>query len=157
MNDRATMIAEIKKNVPGPWCEEPDRIEWRYKGVPCLIVRNPMGALCGYAGVAPGHPLFEKHYDVPDVNVHGGLTFADTCHEGEVICHTPLAGEPEKVWWFGFDCAHYRDFLPGTQLIFTRVGSPRMQLPEEVYRDVPYVRTEVESLADQLLAAAGNT
>lgn len=48
----------------GPWSEEPDKKQWvdEETGLPCLIVRNPSGALCGYVGVSAGHPMFEKNY-----------------------------------------------------------------------------------------------
>lgn len=49
---------------PGPWQEEPDKIQYvdEATGLPCLIVRNgpTIGALCGYVGVLPGHPLHGK-------------------------------------------------------------------------------------------------
>jgi len=49
---------------PGPWQEEPDRIEWRDEAtkLPCLIVRQQSGVLCGYAAVLPGHPLHGVDY-----------------------------------------------------------------------------------------------
>jgi hypothetical protein len=85
---------------PGPWQNEPDKMQYRDKGTgyPCLIVRNNSGALCGYVGVPKGHPAYEKSYDVSwydengkerqmtpfeqamsNIAVHGGLTFADHC------------------------------------------------------------------------------
>lgn len=49
---------------PGPWQDEPDKIQYvdEATGLPCLIVRNgkEIGALCGYVGVLPGHPLHGK-------------------------------------------------------------------------------------------------
>ena len=97
----------------GDWQQEPDKKQWQDKetGYPCLVVRNRMGALCGYVGVPKGHPHFEHDYEKPSVEVHGGLTFADTCQpnadESSHICHK--VGD-DHVWWFGFDCAHYGDF-----------------------------------------------
>src|SRR4051812_44340660 len=97
---------------PGDWQDEPDKVQWQDEatGLPCLIVRGPSGALCGYVGVAEGHPLFAKEYSSADVEVHGGLTFADFCqqttNEARHVCHVPAPGEPDHVWWFGFDCAH---------------------------------------------------
>jgi hypothetical protein len=41
--------------------------------------------------------------------VHGGLTYSDKC-SGH-ICH--VGDEKNPVWWFGFDCAHLGDFIPG--------------------------------------------
>ena len=44
----------------GPWMAEPDKEQWpdETTGLPCLIKRNQFGALCGYVGVAEGHPWF---------------------------------------------------------------------------------------------------
>lgn len=41
---------------PGPWDGEPDKMQWTdpATGLDCLIVRNTLGALCGYVGVTPG-------------------------------------------------------------------------------------------------------
>src|SRR5258708_7790184 len=68
---------------PGQWLDEPDKIQWQDEatGLPCLVVRGPVGALCGYVGVAPNHSLHGKGYDDCDVDVHGGLTFAHGCAE----------------------------------------------------------------------------
>src|SRR5688572_7588915 len=100
---------------PGPWQHEPDKAQWQdpATGLPCLIVRNSSGALCGYVGVSKGHPLFEVGYqgaDDYDLSCHGGLTYSEHCQpstdEALGICHVPAPGEPDHVWWFGFDCAH---------------------------------------------------
>lgn len=56
----------------GPWKAEIDKKQWldEETGLPCLIVRGPSGALCGYVGVGKSHPFFEKDYStripVPD-------------------------------------------------------------------------------------------
>jgi hypothetical protein len=152
----------------GPWQDEPDKAEWRYKGQPCLIVRGPMGALCGYAGVMPGHPFYGKGYnDCTQASpcgdpfycehavssrlwVHGGLTYADACDPGGRICHEPPPGE-EEVWWFGFDTAHGGDHCPKAATILGPGESFYMPLGGE-YRTLVYVQKEVECLVDQLLA-----
>jgi len=135
----------------GPWSTEPSKMQWvdRATGFPCLIVRNHFGALCGYAGVTPGHPLHGHGYDdVSDISVHGGLTFADSCQpttdEAHGICHVPEPGTPDDVWWFGFDCAHCFDVVPGMPALF------RSPDEETGYRDVGYVANEVTLLASQL-------
>lgn len=151
---------------PGPWDEEPDRVEWRdpLTGLPCLIVRGPVGALCGYVGVYPGHPFYGQEYGFtckdcdawndtdgneyrscthcPDdkVNVHGGLTYSGAC-QGD-ICHVAAEGELEP-WWFGFDCAHAYDLVPSYRMD-TRLWK------DGSYRDLTYVKAEVTSLARQL-------
>jgi hypothetical protein len=128
----------------GPWQSEPDRAEWMTEaGLPGLIVRNHMGALCGYVAVPPGHPLHGKHYGEVDVSCHGGLTYAEACH-GD-ICHKAAPGEPDNVWWFGFDCAHAFDLVPAVHACFP------MPVPV-TYRDLAYVKEEVEDLAGQLAA-----
>jgi len=65
----------------GVWDHEPDKVQWQDEdtGLPCLIVRNPVGALCGYVGVPEGRPCHGKEYDTVDVECHGGLTFAGPC------------------------------------------------------------------------------
>lgn len=60
------------------------------------------------------------------------------------ICHLPGAGEPERVWWFGFDCSHAGDVAPGYERSYSDHG--------DVYRDIEYVKAEVRSLAKQLAA-----
>jgi len=45
----------------GEWNSEPDRKQWEDAdtGLPCVILRGPMGALCGYVGVSSDHPWFD--------------------------------------------------------------------------------------------------
>lgn len=152
----------------GEWTAEPDKIQWpdSETGLPCLIVRGPGGALCGYVGVPDTHPWHGKAYgdavgtcteDCSDdshwshsvgsqLQVHDGLTFSDACsHSADErgICHIPGPGEPDNVWWFGFDCAHSGDFSPKYERHYGPSGY-------ESYRNVEYVRYEVTSLARQL-------
>jgi len=137
----------------GVWDNEPDKIQWQDEttGLPCLIVRGPHGALCGYVGVAPGHPLFEQSGD--DLDAHGGITYGATCQEGanesKGICHKPGAGEPDHVYWFGFDCAHAGDFCPKFD---TNLGAPTGWGEPVTYRDIPYVEGQCRDLARQLVA-----
>lgn len=147
----------------GPWRTEPDKVQWQdpATGYPCLIVRNQQGALCGYAGVTPQHPAFGKKYDDHgDLECHGGLTFAGGCQpredEGFGVCHTPGAGEPDAVWWLGFDCAHFYDVSPGMDAMYAGLGinfnfgTDR----DTVYRQLDYVTQQVTCLAAQLHALA---
>lgn len=135
----------------GEWDNEPDKIQWKDKttGYPCLIVRSQLGNLCGYVGVPEGHPLHHGDYDdenFPVLLAHGGITFADTCakdgNEAENICHIPELGDPDNVWWFGFDCGHYDDFAPGMPMLHLR--NP------ENYKNVAYVKVNITLLAAQL-------
>lgn len=126
----------------GPWQQEVDRLEWRHNGFPCLMVRHAsFGHWCGYVGIPPGHPYYEKNYDDVPVEIHGGLTYASQCNGH--VCHVAMPGEPEHVWWLGFDCAHLGDLSPGMSADY-RVSS------REQYRTLAYVQRETNELATQL-------
>lgn len=75
----------------GPWDGEPDGLEFRSHGFPCLIQRNSrFGNLCGYVGVPPGHPWWRAGGDPDDLaTAHGGITYVGS----GVICHAPEPGE----------------------------------------------------------------
>lgn len=132
-----------------PWKNEPDKVQWSDEttGLPCLAVRNWMGAWCGYVGVDESHQLYKQDCNAVDVEVHGGLTYSDFCQkhgdgeEGEVICHIPEAGEPDNVWWFGFDCSHSADQTP----YHLKHG-----ISGGTYRTLEYIQQECRSLALQL-------
>ena len=138
----------------GEWDGEPDKVQWKDEstGMPCLAVRHGhSGHWCGYVGVNPDHPLFEKGYDEPSVEVHGGLTFADSCQKGETeavgICHVPEPGESDHVWWFGFDCAHCMDIGP----LDAKYNNERGWLRKGAYRNLRYVQNQCALLAGQLI------
>lgn len=140
----------------GAWDNEPDRIEWRGPGgMPCLIARNSLGALCGYVALPSAHPwaTLDMQSGTPDVECHGGITYGPVrCSADGPICHVALAGEANTVRWIGFDCCHCWDLTPG---MYASRGSLRNALPMSgVYRDVAFVRGEVERLAEQAIAAA---
>jgi hypothetical protein len=131
-----------KSNWPdGPWMTEPDRLQWQHAGYACLIVRGPLGVLCGYVGVPEGHPCFEKPCSEIKENVaHGGLIYSGFC-QGP-ICHIPDPGMPDHVWWLGFDCAHCWDLVPK----MVRYGYSG----QEQYRPIEYVKKNVNDLAEYL-------
>lgn len=131
---------------PGPWANEPDRVEFEAHGFPCLIRRTDMGILCGYVAVPPGHPWHGKGYDDVPAEVHGGLTYSEAC-AGDV-CHVPKPGTPDNVWWLGFDHGHYDDLMPATA---ARIPSMRQM---STYKTVDYVKDGCESLARQAAEAA---
>lgn len=135
---------------------EPDKRQWEdeHTGLPCLIVRNHHGSLCGYVGVSQGHPFFKKGgYDF-DLEVHGGITFTGGCdsnYEPSMgICHIDPSND--NVWWLGFDCGHFMDVSPAM--------AARLKIVEDFpaidfakcYRNIDYVTAEVQSLAKQLKA-----
>lgn len=164
----------------GPWQAEPDKVHWidEATDLDCLMVRNPhIGNWCGYVAVTEGHPLFEVGYGgcterrvdadgeperwcdhMPSINVHGGLTYSDFCMETDdpsrLVCHVPYPGRPDRVWWFGFDCAHLHDRSPGYEALGRDRGWPSLREPLAEYRDRAYVEGEVRRLALQLAAVA---
>ncbi len=150
----------------GPWKWEPDKIQWvdDATGLDCLMHRQPnSGHWCGYVGVSEGHPYFGIGYSdctktppceesycghSPDVDVHGGLTYAEFCQdtddESRGICHVPLPGRPHKVWWLGFDCWHSGDLAPND-----RNDAPS-SWRSGTYKTRRYVENECTSLARQI-------
>lgn len=160
----------------GPWQAEPDKVQGvdAATGLPFLAVRSwHSGNWCGYVGVDPDHPLFGRHYTddgFPDLDAHGGVNYADGCMEGlpedQGVCHIPEPGQPDHVWWFGFDCHHSQDFAPGyaaeMRRLVSSAGNTRAYTrlldhleAEGAYRDLAYVREECARLAAQLAAIAG--
>lgn len=128
----------------GPWDREPDRLEFEAHGMSCLLTRGPGGHWCGYAAMPPGHPGHGQHYDhevFSDVRVHGGLTYSEKCQGA--VCHVPKPGEPDDVWWVGFDCAHSGDLSPA-HMKYGRSWD------DGEYRDIEWVKTETGYLARQL-------
>lgn len=141
---------------PGPWMDEPDKVQWtnRTTGLPCLAVRqSESGHWCGYVGVSEGHPAYEQHYDNVDVLVHGGLTFSAHCMVspfdpgGELaataVCHVVEPGEDDHVWWLGFDCIHSGDRSPANRF--------EMNRDWDTYRSLRYVQRQCGELAKQLV------
>jgi hypothetical protein len=153
---------------PGAWQDEPDKVQWidDETGLDCLLHRGPGGYWCGYVGVDQGHPWHGVEYSEcasepkceeawcghsPEclVEVHGGLTFSDSCaesdDESEGICHVAEDGRPDHVWWFGFDCGHSGDFSPK----YAGLGLGFLT-GDETYKGRMYVEGYVRSLAKQL-------
>jgi hypothetical protein len=163
----------------GVWLGEADKVAWsdRATGYDCIMMRNrDRGYLSGYVGVPRDHPLYGyDHKAVPTglgIDVHGGLSYSRICKDGPTpqrriiyearrICHAAVGHHPirhasdhrvEHAWWFGFDCDHIYDVVPGDR----RKGPGRYLAAETgaVYRDDAYVCAEVQHLAAQLRAIA---
>jgi hypothetical protein len=139
----------------GPWQDEPDRVEWfdEATGLPCVIVRNHVGVLCGYVGVPRRHLLYGelhgRHHLALDVRVHGGLTFSGPIPspgdvnsiEDATLSHVPGPGQLDDVWWFGFSCDQRGDLMP----YFPLGAWGRCE-----YRTIAYVTVQTVGLAAQL-------
>jgi hypothetical protein len=146
-------IARLRGYPAGPWDEEPGSVAFVHAGYPCQIWRNPrQGYLCGYVGVPLDHPWASLDFDINEPQVHGGVTYfepADAtvalragaedpfhCVDAEAV----LRSTKPARWWIGFDCGHAGDLIPAVSALFRH---------PVVYRDVAFVRREVESLAHQ--------
>jgi hypothetical protein len=152
---------------PGAWQDEPDRVDFMHAGFACFALRHEEnGHWCGYVGVPREHPFYGKeHGEVSsDLDGHRGVNYSAPCDGGR-ICHVPEPGMPDDVWWFGFDCGHAFDLSPGIaarmrelHANMSAAGHPRADAFDrkhdfmEVYRALPYVRREIERLAEQLAA-----
>jgi len=143
---------KLAKFGPGEWMDEPDHVEFRHAGFVCLIHRNGSGALCGYVGVPPGHPWHGKsdsdvHSMCDEINVNGGLTYANEC--SPPLCHVPEPGEPEHLWWLGFDCGHCNDVSPSMVKWERDRGRERSSSSMgETYKTISYVRFDTKGLAE---------
>lgn len=149
--------AERDKTVwgPGPWGDEDDEVRWvdEPTGIECAILRNHLGAWCGYCRLPPGHPW--ERLERPDVpaRVHGGITMkAGIVEPGE-------AGDGSGVaCWIGFDCGGTWDLSPGLEAEFRTIAATFPGFPglfagmERTYRDQGYVTNEVRRLAVQIAA-----
>lgn len=135
-------------------------LEWKAFGLSCAVVlAREAGHRCGYVRVPPTHPVHGKKYDAVDVDVHGGLTFAEIepCKEHE----------DGQGWWLGFDCAHSGDAYCDPDVGIDELHTEEAKISLAVHRSIshghpmPYeehywteaeVVVETERLAAQLAA-----
>lgn len=128
--------------------ENPNHVlsKGKHLGYEWATVCNNYGYRCGYVRVPLGHPWHGKGYDDVSVEVHGGLTFA----ESDVPCDAP---GPDTDWWLGFDCAHGYD-APDPDLI-EKFDCPSFinVWPSAVIRTQEYAESEYRSLCEQAAKA----
>jgi len=142
----------------GDWLDEPDYVEFDYKGIRCLILRicarEPYakeeayfgGHLCGYIFLPKDHPLYGKDMMEMDLECPCGVTCAEKSEEGYMV---------------GFDCAHSGDLVPSTVQLRKRFPIPEIfPIPENmkdhpwfnpVYRDMSYCVKHCKSMLRQAL------
>jgi hypothetical protein len=118
---------------------EEDLVFFDFKDFPCIIARGYItGALNGYIAIKKNSSfLAYMNYDnITDfISVHGGFTF--TSEGGKDIWYK-YDDERNELFWIGFDCGHTFDFTPYV---------PSFQ---GTYKDINYVKNEIESVVDQL-------
>jgi hypothetical protein len=153
----------------GPWDSEPDRVDWKTKaGLHAIALRQPSsGGWCGYVGVEPGHPYYPggSHASGEGCTfegLHSECTYAGHC--AGHVCHVPEPGEPDVLFWYGFDYLHYMDAAPGhddakswpdasgvclwePDAVYVKPGEVK-----GVYRTLDYVRADMEEAARALQA-----
>lgn len=132
-----------------PWEHEPDNEEWVHEltGYKCTVWRHPtFGNLNGYVAIPKGHWAYGRHYDeggdMEDIDVHGGLTYAELDKETD-------------EWVLGFDCNHVGDLAPkmlATMMKYTDEAPELTNYRVDAvrYRTFEWVKKEVHSLARQL-------
>ncbi|WP_017602237.1 hypothetical protein [Nocardiopsis lucentensis] len=133
-----------------PWTTGLDRDQWtdKHTGLLCLAVRGPLGAWCGYVAVPTGHPWHGlAFHDLPRIDVHKGVNYAADGDEDI----TSGAGQPDGRWWIGFSCDHIGDLVPAS---YERMGELAQVMCEDTYRDLGYVRREINALAEAVRDAA---
>jgi hypothetical protein len=122
----------------GLWDGEPDFERWQHAGLACVAMRQHGGAWCGYVNAPKGHPWRAVGFGDIDVHVHGGLTYSQQVGADH---------------WLGFDCNHAWDLAPGRVALLKALGPMMRGLPPATYRDLTYVRANVEALAEQAASA----
>lgn len=132
---------------PGPWQDEPDELAWSYGDVACQIVREPAGTLNGYIGLPATHPWYGKADDAITARAHGGINFA-----GQFGNTTFASKTDSQLWWIGFDTMHGGDLVPAIQVLL-RDSNGGEYASCGTYKNIAYVRREVENLARQAIAA----
>jgi len=147
---------------PGEWHDEPDTFEMTYKGYKCEGRRNAMGSWCGYVGIPTDDPFYKNHiidksYDDVPLNAHGGITYESLYEE-------------DKVYWVGFDCAHYNDYLPsrkgtddalkemyasyktGLEDLEKKYPQLKNSWPETgIYRNIKFVKKQLKSMINEVI------
>lgn len=140
---------EIRKHLfDGPWMDEPDHVEFKSHGMPCILMRSLISfTWCGYVALSKNHPYFKKDYNKIPVKVHGGLTFGSHFLRPDI--------NDENLYWIGFDCGHLFDFLP---IFMSRLKNDitdhhdlfRRLSSECQYRTFDYAMEQVINLAKQM-------
>lgn len=137
----------------GEWADEPDLVEFDYKGFLCKVLRTleSSGHLCGYVSIPFDHPSYNIDYDDIDLEVHGGLTFSQLFSDNS--------------YWIGFDCAHSGDCCPSIEKFKKESDFERYPIPEQykhfsmfnpTYKNINYCIEECKKMVEQLILIGKN-
>ncbi len=114
-----------------PWFNEPDYLDLTASGYDCRIKRQRFGVLHAYIQIPNDHPLSGSDLeDLHGIQVHNGWTYSG---QGT---HATVDG---GGWTLGFNCNHPDDWAPYGRDSANSVGA--------VYRDIHFVRSEIERVA----------
>lgn len=117
------------------WQLEPDDVKFDYRGYSCKVKRNPtLGFLCGYVVIPKNNKFYNVRFTnsiCDDLRVWGGVTYGEQGKDG--------------LYRLGFDCAHFNDVVPYLDNVVT-------SHPEQTYKDVDFVKSELHELVDQIIA-----
>ncbi len=119
--------------------------EWKHQGLECLVTLDEELVEEWYSGcvaVPRGHPDWGK--DLADVDVHGGITFAQQGLDESIWKNVEL-------WWFGFNCAHGADDTSTREMIGENPYLESGISPPLRKWTLDEVVAETEKLADQLV------
>lgn len=162
---RAGLQARTVRSSMGSWCGYvaimPGHPLWNIGYTQCiegcrpvtnaeLLARGEGSEMLAYRRLLEAHPEWERwecDHPTPErlLRVHGGITYSG-------VPWGAVAGVP---WWFGFDCGHAGDLIPGMERLLDRVhekGAKREKVRglHDTYRTLAYVKRECEALAKQL-------
>lgn len=140
----------------GDWIDEPDAVEFEYKGLKCLVARvvkrEPCheeayfgGHLCGYVFLPKSHPLYGKPASEVELSCWCGITYTEETPEG---------------WMVGFDCGHSTDLVPTMAELRKkyRLSDEIFPIPEEyknsplfnpTYKNIDFCIKQCKSMAKQ--------
>jgi hypothetical protein len=109
-------------------------------GYTLAVGRNALGAFVGYVQVPKQHAWFNLNYTAieDELYVHGGITYSGPLDE-------------LGTWWFGFDCAHAFDHVPGILALLKQTGFEGELWEDGKVWDADAVLDECRNLAVQLL------
>lgn len=167
----------------GPWSAEADKVSWidPETGLPCIMRRGRDGALCGYVGVGPDHPLAGVGEEAlphdPPMVVHGGVDYSSPCEERQPdevsVCHVRLpravsgrSGPPVHPPFDARTMVALADLPDELWWFGFSCNQPYDLIPGDrgvaplglengrIYRDERYVVRETSNLAAQLHAIA---